>query len=265
MISKLVAYARATARNRLLPTAITILGLWGSALGIVSAAFGSLPPAVWLGLIVLSFVASAAISRPRWRRLYRFASGAWQIEIMRGDLFDQGASIVVTTDRAMSTSLSLVGSESLVGQLVERWYSGDQDQLRASLDRPASRLLPPGSVARFRASDSRTGWLVSLARDTVRGPTTSWQDLALAHDALWDALRAENARTIAVPVIGAGFARARLPYRALVVLLVISFHAACLEGRVASSLRVVMPPEEFDPRVLRTIDDLLGALDYTVA
>lgn len=255
-------YFRAMLRNGLVGTAVAILGVWGSALGIVSAAVGVFAPIVWIALIALTFVASAVVTRPKWHQRYSFPSGPWSIEIARDDLFDQDVPIVVTTDQAMSTDLAAVGPDSLVGQLIARLFHGDDQALSSLIAQYVPTIPAPGVVAPFTATGSQGGYLVTVATNDNHGIRTGWHDLATAHDALWEALRGRNVARIAAPVVGAGFARARLPYKALLLLLLLSFHSACLEGRVAQQLRIVIPADEFDPRVLRAVGVLLDGLGY---
>lgn len=261
MLTRAFEYVRALSRNGFVLIGVTILGAAGSAIGVLSSALGTLPAAVWYVTIAGSFVAAAVVARPKWAAAYQFDGGRWRIEIGRGDLFEQGYPVVITTDQQMSIDLDIVGAHSLVGQLVTRWFDGDSADLRIAVG-GNTRSGAAGLLARFRNQSGQSGWLLTLARNDGNGSLTTWNDLAVAHEALWNFLRNENARAVALPVIGAGFARARLPYRALLVMLVLSFHAASLEGRVAPLVRVTMPGDDFDPRVLKALDTLLKALDY---
>lgn len=172
----------------------------------------------------------------------------------------------MTVDRRVSLSPEQTGPDSLVGQLVARWFDGNPNALLEQLAvRPPTATEPDmalGTTLGF-GNASGSGWLFCLATKTDHGSRTSWQELTLAYDALWGAMRRENSSAVAVPVIGAGFARSQLPFNGLLLVLVLSYHAASLEGRVSKCLKVVVSREEFDPRAFNTVGrgsppDILG-------
>jgi hypothetical protein len=65
-----------------------------------------------------------------------------------------------------------------------------------------------------------------------------------------------------VPVIGAGFARAQLSFDGLLAMLLLSFHAASVQGTVTRTLHVCIRPEDFSTRLLATAGRHLEALGY---
>lgn len=252
--------------NGLLRTFLTGLGLWGSAFGVFSSALGTLPSWIWITLLGGVAGASIVISRPRHRLHMTFDGGPWSVEFVRGDLFNVTEDIIVTVDRNASLGLADVGEASLAGQLLSRWFATDsRDLVHAASGAWDASLAeaPLGTMIRFQSAEvQRAGWLFCLAHNARKVGVTSWNDLSLGYDALWRQLRTKNCHAIAIPVIGAGFARTQMPYRGILAFLALSWHAANLDGLVVGRLKVVIGAQDFDPRALQLVEELLEALGY---
>ena len=262
--------ARETYQNGFLRTALTGLGGLGTVLGVAGLAsphfVSGISKYVWVLLLLLVAVGSFVICLPSRHVRYTFQPNQWSVEIHVGDLFDQASGIVVTVDRRLSMDLGQTGPDSLVGQLVNRWFGGASNELLDGLaGRPPDANeadLPLGSVIRFSNHGGRYGWLFCLATKTADGSRTTWQDLASAYDELWTVMRRENSSAIVVPVIGAGFARSQLPFNGLLIFLILSFHAASLERAVTKSLKIIVSQVDFDPRAFSAAGRLLVYLGY---
>ena len=227
-----------------------------------------------IGAAALLAVAAAYLSRPRRAVTCTFRGpSSWNITIRRGDLFDRGSGIVVTVDRLASTALAVVGEDSLVTGLIERWFGGSAAALDAAIGlagQPASgdgdgdgrELFPVGRLFPF-ARQGHRGWLLCLTEPSDAGPRTTWQDLHTAHNELWIALRKANVPRVAVPVIGSGYARAQLSLEGLLHLMLLSYHSASLTGRVTADLDIIVSERDYQPIVLTTASRLLAALGYT--
>jgi hypothetical protein len=262
-----------TYQNGLTATALAGLGGLGTVVGVaglVSAQLVSnIPKYVWAILLAVIIIGSFLIRIPKFSGRFTFEPGLWAVDLRVGDLFDQGSGIVVTVDRRLSLDLDQTGPDSLVSQLVGRWFDQDSRKLRDVLATKPSASGDPdlelGSTIRFSSADGHYGWLFCLSTKTADGSRTTWQDLAFAYDALWTAMRRENSSFVIVPVIGAGFARSQLPFNGLLLFLILSFHAASLERPVTKNLKIIVPPDEFDPRAFSAAGKLLGYLGYKKA
>jgi Domain of unknown function (DUF6430) len=211
------------------------------------------------GTVLLGCVIAAAHSWPG-RKLIRTHSGSrrWSVEIVRADLFEQTVPIVVTTDREFNVSRAVVGSESLIAKLVERWFSGSEQSLVDASDSPLPQPHTiPGAVVEF-ACNGRRGFLLAVAEVHQHGPRTEWRDLIAGYDGLWGELRRRNLPIVAVPVIGSGYARAQLSHSAVLIQLIMSFHAASLQASVVRSLKIVIPADLDIPRGVRELFSSLG-------
>jgi Domain of unknown function (DUF6430) len=262
-----------TYQNGLVATALAGLGGLGTVVGVAGLIspqlIADIPKYAWGIFLVVIVLCSFIIRIPKLSGKFTFEPGPWAVELLVGDLFDQGSGIVVTVDRRLSLELDQTGPESLVGQLVERWFGQDMEKLRKSLSvhapDPQDADLALGTTIRFSSPAGYYGWLFALATKTADGSRTTWQDLAFSYDALWTALRRENSSFAVVPVIGAGFARSQLPFNGLLLFLILSFHAASLERPVTKNLKIIVAKEEFDPRAFSAASKLLGYLGYKKA
>jgi len=259
-----------TYQNGLVTTALAGLGGLGTVIGVVGlispALVADIPKYSWGIFLVIILVGSFVIRIPRLGGKFTFEPGPWAIELSVGDLFDQGSGIVVTVDRSLSLKLDQTGPESLIAQLIDKWFGQDRAELRDKLSPRSLGLrdtdLPLGTTIRFSSPQGYYGWLFCLATKTAGGSHTTWQDLAFSYDALWAALRRENSSSVVVPVIGAGFARTQLPFNGLLIFLILSFHAASLERPVTKNLRIIVSEEEFDPRAFSAASKLLVYMGY---
>jgi len=259
-----------TYQNGLVTTALAGLGGFGTVIGVVGlispALVADIPKYSWGIFLVIILVGSFVIRIPRLGGKFTFEPGPWAIELSVGDLFDQGSGIVVTVDRSLSLKLDQTGPESLIAQLIDKWFGQDRAELRDKLSPRSLGLrdtdLPLGTTIRFSSPQGYYGWLFCLATKTAGGSHTTWQDLAFSYDALWAALRRENSSSVVVPVIGAGFARTQLPFNGLLIFLILSFHAASLERPVTKNLKIIVSEEEFDPRAFSAASKLLVYMGY---
>jgi antiphage defense system Thoeris ThsA-like protein len=260
-----------TYQNGLVGTVLAGLGGLGTVVGVAglisSQLVSDIPKYTWVIFLFVVLFGSFLIRIPRFRGRFTFEPGLWGIELNVGDLFDQGSGIVVTVDRRLS--LDQTGPDSLIGQLVERWFEQDsrklQEQLATNPPDPREADLALGSTIRFSGPGGRHGWLFCLSAKTPDGSHTTWHDLAFAYNALWTTMRRENSSSVVVPVIGAGFARAQLSFNGLLLFLILSFHAASLERPVTKNLKIIVSHENFDPRAFSAASKLLGYLGYKKA
>jgi hypothetical protein len=69
---------------------------------------------------------------------------------------------------------------------------------------------------------------------------------------------------VTVPVIGAGYSRVSLSHSAVLLALLLSFHAASSERPVCRRLRIVVPPSDADQEELVLARRFLSALRYSL-
>jgi hypothetical protein len=106
--------------------------------------------------------------------------------------------------------------------------------------------------------------LLACGRPTDQGTVTTWSHLTRTYDGLWNAIRSHHLDEVSIPVIGAGFSRINLSHAAVLLALLLSFHAANTERPVCQRLRVVIPPDEIDQDELVRARRFLAALNYSI-
>ena len=185
----------------------------------------------------------------------------WSIDFEVGDLFNR-PRVVVTADRCFATDTASVGEKSLISQLLRITGSHDAITICQQLHAEANHdLVEPGRVVTF-TTVRVSGYVLAVSAPARDGTTsTSWTELWSAYDGLWNAARAGYIDSLAVPVIGAGFAGAALDRGSVLGCLLLSFHAASIERVVCPRLRVVLPPD--DAGLMLDARQLLRALGYT--
>jgi hypothetical protein len=201
------------------------------------------------------------------KRSVRAASktGSWAVEIVPGNVLDH-RPCVLTTDRRRSHVLDYVAPTSLIAQYLGTLDEHARAELQAFIASSARPpLARPGDVL-FREPDASAGLVILLAcgKPTDRGTVTTWSHLTQAYDGLWNAIRSRHLEEVSIPVIGAGFSRVSLSHQAVLLALLLSYHAASAERPVCRRLRIVIPPNEVDQDELVRVRRFLAALSYSI-
>jgi len=187
------------------------------------------------------------------------------INIIVGDIFDQDTHLAVSFSDTFDISVAddlIIHSSSLQGQLLQRFYHGDERQLDAQLDAALASIAPAGAELR---SDKKHGKLTRYPLGTVavlgepqrrvfavafgrmgndlvvRAPI---EDLWQCYTRLWEAVYRFGQRgALAIPLIGSGLARVdTLDRNNLLRLILLSFVAYSRRQVVCHELRVVIFP-----------------------
>jgi len=259
--------------NELAPRTLKYFGALGAILGAVSAidpdALTGWDWWTWVAVAVAVSLLTLLLSIPRSSQVYVHDQGGWSIELVRGDLLDPAEQeVIVTGDLNVTTSLQDVGPTSLIGQVINQWYGGDNAALTAEVSDGLARMgrsgapVDVGTLIAFGTSVNRSAYLFCLAERTPTGPRTDWRDLSLGYARLWESLRDKQLATVTCPIIGAGFAGTSLSARGTLIFLLLGFHGVSLERRVTRRLRVVISESDFDPRMFRAARTMLGELGY---
>jgi hypothetical protein len=190
------------------------------------------------------------------------SAGGWSIHVVPGNVLDH-RPCVLTTDRRRTVSPEKISPGSLIGQYLQTLSPTDRAALESAVER--STLSRPGDV---HAIESATvpGPILLLAcgRPTRNGTVTTWSHLTQTYDGLWAAIRSRHLDEVSVPVIGAGYSRVSLSHSAVLLALLLSFHAASSERPVCRRLRIVVPPSDADQEELVLARRFLSALHYSV-
>jgi hypothetical protein len=239
-------------------------GLW---LLTEMAAFASEAAGRWLagywyvgvGLAMLSAVWS---TRPPRQISCKLDGRDVLVRIVVGDIFQQDGALVIGSNTTFDTHLAsgLIAIRSVQGQFTQKYYDNldhlDRDLERALDGEPFEEIKTSkpgkqreyqiGTVAKLRAR-SQTAYFVAIARLSEHGTAKgSYDDLKIALAKLWEFIaRRGDIESIAMPVLGSGFARIAQPREAIVRDIIDSFLAACSSSQFCSGLTIVIPVRDF--------------------
>jgi hypothetical protein len=186
------------------------------------------------------------------------------IRVVRGDLFEQDAHLVIGMSNTFDTAVpDIIARTSVQAQFLNRIFHDAVEELDIQLDHALSSVEPidvfgksgktavyeVGTVATLREHSRRyfcVAYTQMNERNEARGTVDGiWRSLT----SLWRAASAHgNGATLAIPVIGGGQARVSqvLPAQDSIRFIVLSFLLASRQEKVCDELRVVVQPDEYD-------------------
>jgi hypothetical protein len=247
---------------------LATLGLIASLTGVVQFfAPGSrlLRPGPILAMVALGAAVGVTLRLTRRSLTAVDASSRWRIHVAAGDVLRHRPA-VITTDTARSFRAGEVSPTSLIGQYLASLPEAAASSAAAALEAlPRDPPVQPGDVQVLGPDAPRDAvWLLACGSASDSGTVTTWSHLMRAYDGLWHAVRRHHVDTISVPVIGAGFSRTALSPQAVLLALILSFHAASVERPVCSTLNILVPPKDFDLEQIVVMRRILSAMHYTI-
>jgi len=222
-------------------------------------------PLVLLFVLVITYLSV----RPKKALKYKIPGRNQSIEIIVDDIFNH-KNIVITADRALSTDR--IGRESLVTQLLEKEPHFKTVLTSYKNKESDFKLLKSGAVINLiddlKTSTSTTDQstfedvlLLACGSPSENGTDTDWSSLSESFTGLWQHLRAENMQSIAIPVIGSGYSKARLNHSAILQMILLSYVSANKDKTIVKSIKIVVDEEDYSWDDWLRADSLLHGLD----
>lgn len=247
--------------NSFFPDWATAAGAWPSFLGVAGA-----------GALVGAYRAL-----PTTQHSARLAGRDTVIELIVGDIFDGEDAVVVPTNSTLETRLdALLSPKSVQGHVATKFYDS-LDHLDLDLANAASRLAvqptdstapagrktlayPNGTVVAVKVKERRFYWLV-MSRITAHGRAEGTPEEVLnALPMLWAFVADHGDKgSIAIPLLGTGFARSNLTRETMVKEIVRSFIAANAVKTFCDRLKIVIHPDDVVKYAI-DVDHLAGFL-----
>jgi hypothetical protein len=159
--------------------------------------------------------------------------------------------IVLTANCHFDSGPEWVSELSLVGQLSSRWFELDgrtrlAERIDTALGVPSGiEALPVGTVARL-AENGQTALLLSVSsRHPENRSAVLIDEIWTALSALWSYARMHDLHTVSMPVVGSGYAKARVGLIPLLMLQLTSYVTSAMEAPICA-MRIVLARDSTD-------------------
>lgn len=215
---------------------------------------------VVVGLAVVGIVVVLFVTLPSDRYHFTHPTFDAHIDIEQGDLLSAPDDMVVLTANRHFDSVPVdknkggagepIGVNSLIAQLGRRWFPDGDGYDIARLIQASGTVpgieYPVGTFVDLTGPDGQRRLLLAVSsRDEKSQSTVLIDDIWNSLSKLWDHARRTGARSIAVPVIGSGLARAEVGPNPLLMLLITSYVTAAME-RPICPIRILLRTDAFD-------------------
>lgn len=262
-----------TTRRRagvLIANALAAFGLISAAIQFVGQVFSirfAYPAALTGSAVLACLVWGVARATPQHDVARDFGHPDIRVRVRVGDLFDESDHMVVGFSDTFDTDTSgdvVISRWSLQGQLLDRLYRGDRDQLDreltaalapitpASVESDAEKPLgkreryPIGTVATLQQADRMIFCCAysRLGNDLVA--RSSMDDMWVSLGRLWEAIAARGGRQpVAMPLVGSELARIDAMSREnLLRMILLSFVCSSNMKVVTRELTLVIHPKD---------------------
>jgi hypothetical protein len=219
-----------------------------------------------------------------------------EVVVRTGDLFDQDdANLVIGFGDTFDTETkndAIISRGSTQGQLIDRLYAGDRKRLDADLEsglrrtepttvesrqakpRGKRRRYPVGTVVPLPLDGRKVFAVAHCRQDLDLMTSTTAAELRSALEQVWRTARQHGLlKPVAIPLIGAGLARATETYRRgsedvkalnreqLLIMIIDTFLESCQDSRCAPELRIIVRPSQVERIQMQEVARFVGALD----
>ncbi len=237
-----------------------------------------------LGLFLASVIIAvlwATIRSLPPRRYSRISKASnVEVEIKIGKLLDQPCNIAMGSSDYFDSAPDVISNETLRYKLIQKSFNGnhtlfdkaistflDEHHITGTLDPNKTfgkRIKFPIGTVVVIPDGSRKTFLTVFAKmypdkTTIASKEAMWTGLCC----LWTAVRQHGSlEPIALPLWGAGQARANASRLLLVQLILISFAMATRETKVSRKLSILVREEDYHPSEMMEVIKLLGTLEF---
>jgi hypothetical protein len=199
--------------------------------------------------------------RPIMKVYYKLPNKDYVVEVRIGDVFDGSNDVIVSTNTTFDTSMAngLIATESLQGQVANRFFQSNTDEIDKQLENelanapsrqrknaPGKKLeYPMGTVARVR-SHGRIFYFVAMSQLNANGTaSSSLRDVEDALEKLWAYIVSHGElKNLSVPLMGTGRGRTGYPRKKMVDKIAQSFADGSKDKIFSNRLSIVVRPED---------------------
>ncbi len=217
-------------------------------------------------LIVISFVTGIVTSWPR-PISQTYDKPKTKISIVKGDMLAGNEHLVIGACDTFDTETryNIIAKESLLGQIIGRFYGDEVADLDAELDKALVSHMPIDTLPLTKAGKHKTYAIGTVApvkqagrflfflaycrMDEHNNARATVDDVWKALLALWiEVSKKANEKSVSIPVIGGGMARISqvLPAQDAIRLTILSFMFASRREQVCDQLNILVQPDVYD-------------------
>ena len=228
---------------------------------------------LWVYFAPSIILLTLILRRPKLSVKERLKASDITVEVMIADIFSIHATYVIPINTTFDTLVNnnIISAESLQGKFTNKFYDGnskilDSDitkalmhnkvvSVRASRVGAKSNNYSIGTVANV-TSRNQSAYLLAISRLDEDGiATSSFYDIKEALTSLWGFISTKGKyELLAIPVIGAKFARIKTPRKEIIREIIRSFIGAHTERKFTDKLTVVIYPQDYHAHDLDIYD-----------
>lgn len=199
-----------------------------------------------------AIVISVLFRRPTSSIVLMFPQRDFSVEVRISDIFEVAGAVVISTNTEFEADVAggKISPNSLQGQFTARYFTGSQQEL---IDEIQKSLAEINGTAPYSygttvpiTTHGKTFYFVAMSSLNDAGnATTTPENVKAALSGLWAHVReAGELQELAVPLIGTGRGRLKLPRRKVIEMIAQSFVSACADGSITDRLVIVVSPDD---------------------
>jgi len=174
------------------------------------------------------------------------------IEVRIADLFDASGAIMISTNTVFESDVAggKISPASLQGQFTARYFTGNQTELIEEIqdglrEVDGSAPYPMGTTVPVN-THGKTFYFTAMAELNEQGnASTNAKNVQSALAGLWKYVRQTGElQELAVPVVGTGRGRLRIPRKKMISIVAESFVEGSRESKISDKLVIVVSPED---------------------
>jgi hypothetical protein len=203
--------------------------------------------------IVLLFSGFLAIliRRPITSIEVRFPEHDFSLEVRIGDLFDAAGAVVISSNTVFESDVAngKIDPNSLQGQFVAKYFTGDQGQLIKEIQEclidVGQRPYPLGTTVPIN-THGKTFYLLAMSELNTQGNARSTPEgVDQALGSFWRYIRESGAlQELAVPVFGTARGRLNISRKKMIERISQSYAEASRQGKFTDRLVIVVHPND---------------------
>lgn len=209
---------------------------------------------------------------------YKIQSKDINITLVIGDLFEQKADIVLSTNTTFDTTTEnrFISKDSVQGQLYR--YYNKLEHLDSDLDRALTGIEPKeilnrtktkskryefGTIAKLDHNNFMSYWIAMADVSEVGKPTSSFEIFQICLEKLWTyILTSGHMDRLAMPILGSGKTGINENRTKLLKEIIFSFVAFSREKKITEELIICVHPSDFFSHGI-DIDHINKFLEYS--